>query len=54
MKGIASKEYNCKYLKIPALKKLYKTEKTPICVVGKVLKNKEMEDQAFVDLFMWF
>lgn len=33
----------CLNKKIPALKKLYKTEKTPICVVGKVLKNKEIE-----------
>ncbi|MCL2383337.1 MAG: hypothetical protein FWC79_04185 [Oscillospiraceae bacterium] len=30
--------------KIPALKKLYKAEKTPICVMGKVLKNKEMNE----------
>ncbi|MCL2354839.1 MAG: hypothetical protein FWC68_03000 [Oscillospiraceae bacterium] len=30
--------------KIPALKKLYKTEKTPICVMGKVLKNKEINE----------
>ena len=34
----------CLNKKIPALKKLYKTEKTPICVVGKVLKNKEIEE----------
>ena len=27
-----------------ALKKLYKTEKTPILVTGKILKNKEMEE----------
>lgn len=33
----------CLNKKIPALKKLYKTEKTPICVIGKVLKNKEIE-----------
>ena len=33
----------CLNKKIPALKKLYKTEKTPICVMGKVLKNKEIE-----------
>jgi len=30
--------------KIPALKKLYKAEKTPICVMGKVLKNKEIDE----------
>ena len=35
---------DCLNKKIPALKKLYKTEKTPICVVGKVLKNKEIEE----------
>ena len=29
---------------MPALKKLYKTEKTPILVVGKVLKNKEINE----------
>ncbi len=34
----------CLNKKIPALKKLYKTEKTPICVIGKVLKNKEIEE----------
>lgn len=34
---------DCLKKKIPALKKLYKAEKTPICVVGKVLKNKEIE-----------
>jgi len=34
----------CMNKKIPALKKLYKTEKTPISVVGKVLKNKEIEE----------
>jgi len=34
----------CLNTKIPALKKLYKTEKTPICVMGKVLKNKEIEE----------
>ena len=33
----------CLNKKIPALKKLYKNEKTPICVSGKVLKNKEIE-----------
>ena len=34
----------CLNTKIPALKKLYKAEKTPICVMGKVLKNKEIEE----------
>ena len=34
----------CLNKKIPALKKLYKTEKTPILVVGKVLKNREIEN----------
>ena len=29
--------------KLPELKKLYKDEKTPIRVIGKVLKNKEMD-----------
>lgn len=30
--------------KIPALKKLYKAEKTPILVMGKILKNKEINE----------
>ena len=34
----------CLNKKIPALKKLYKEEKNPICVTGKVLKNKEIEE----------
>lgn len=34
----------CLNKKIPALKKLYKTEKTPIFVTGKVLKNKEISE----------
>ena len=34
----------CLNKKIPALKKLYKNEKTPICVMGKVLKNSEIEE----------
>lgn len=34
----------CLNKKIPALKKLYKTEKTPIFVTGKILKNKEIEE----------
>lgn len=35
---------DCLNKKIPALKKLYKSEKTPICVMGKVLKNKEIDE----------
>ena len=34
----------CLKKKIPALKKLYKEEKNPICVTGKILKNKEIEE----------
>lgn len=34
---------DCLNGKITALKKLYKTEKTPISVMGKVLKSKEIE-----------
>ena len=30
--------------KLPELKKLYKNEKTPIRIVGKILKNKEIEE----------
>lgn len=30
--------------KIPDLKKLYKDEKTPIKIIGKVLKNKEIDE----------
>lgn len=30
--------------KIPDLKKLYKSEKTPIVITGKVLKNKEIDE----------
>ena len=30
--------------KLPELKKLYKNEKTPISVVGKILKNKEIDE----------
>jgi len=30
--------------KLPELKKLYKNEKTPIKIVGKVLKNKEIDE----------
>ena len=43
--GATQKEtVECLNKKIPELKKLYKSEKTPICVVGKVLKNKEIEE----------
>ena len=34
----------CLNKKIPALKKLYKAEKTPILVSGKILKNKEIKE----------
>ncbi|MBQ6992222.1 MAG: septum site-determining protein MinC [Clostridia bacterium] len=34
----------CLNKKIPALKKLYREEKNPIKVTGKILKNKEIED----------
>lgn len=34
----------CLNKKMPALKKLYKTEKTPIFVTGKILKNKEINE----------
>lgn len=34
----------CLKKKLPELKKLYKDEKTPINVTGKVLKNKEIEE----------
>lgn len=39
-----SEAIECLTKKMPALKKLYKTEKTPISVVGKILKNKEIEE----------
>lgn len=39
-----SKIIECLKNKIIDLKKLYKDDKTPIKVVGKVLKNKEMEE----------
>lgn len=35
---------NCMKDKIPQLSKMYKEEKIPICVTGKVLKEKEMEE----------
>ena len=34
--------------KIPELKKLYKEDKTPIFVTGKVLKNKEIEENHLI------
>lgn len=34
----------CLRKKLPELKKLYKDEKTPIRVTGKILKNKEIEE----------
>lgn len=34
----------CLEKKLPELKKLYKEEKTPIFVTGKVLKNKEIDE----------
>ena len=34
----------CLQKNIPAIKKLYKVEKTPINVVGKVLKNREIDE----------
>ena len=35
--------------KLPELKKMYKEEKTPIVVSGKVLKNKEIDEiQAII------
>ncbi len=39
----------CLKKKLPELKKLYKDEKTPINVTGKVLKNKEIDEiQAII------
>lgn len=43
-KAMHDETIECLNKKIPALKKLYKTEKTPICVTGKILKNKEIEE----------
>lgn len=43
-KAMHDETIECLNKKIPALKKLYKSEKTPICVTGKVLKNKEIEE----------
>ena len=43
-KAMHDETIECLNKKIPALKKLYKTEKTPICVTGKILKNREIEE----------
>lgn len=43
-KAMHDETIECLNKKIPALKKLYKSEKTPICVTGKILKNKEIEE----------
>lgn len=43
-KAMHDETIECLNKKIPALKKLYKTEKTPICVTGKILKNKEIDE----------
>ena len=34
----------CLRKKLPELRKLYKDEKTPITVIGKILKNKEIDE----------
>ena len=39
--------------KIPELKKLYQSEKTPIVITGKVLKNKEIDEiQALIKKYI--
>ena len=43
-KATYEESIECLKKKIPALKKLYKTEKTPILVTGKILKNREMDE----------
>lgn len=43
-KATYEESLECLKKKIPALKKLYKTEKTPILVTGKILKNREMDE----------
>ena len=43
-KATYEESIECLKKKMLALKKLYKTEKTPILVTGKILKNKEMEE----------
>lgn len=42
-KALQKEIEECLKEKIPELKKLYKDEKTPIFITGKVLKNKEMD-----------
>ncbi len=43
-KATYEESIECLKKKIPALKKLYKSEKTPIMVTGKILKNREMDE----------
>ena len=43
-KATYEESIECLKKKLPALKKLYKTEKTPILVSGKILKNREMDE----------
>ena len=43
-KATYEESIECLKKKIPALKKLYQTEKTPIMVTGKILKNREMDE----------
>ena len=43
-KATYEESIECLKKKLPALKKLYKTEKTPIMVTGKILKNREMDE----------
>ena len=45
--------------KLPDLKKLYKDDKTPIMIVGKVLKNKEIDEiqnliKEKIDVFLLY
>lgn len=43
-KATYEESLECLKKKLPALKKLYQTEKTPILVSGKILKNREMDE----------
>lgn len=43
-KATYEESLECLNKKIPALKKLYQAERTPITVTGKILKNKEMDE----------
>ncbi len=43
-KATYEESVECLNKKMPALKKLYNAEKTPIIVTGKILKNKEMDE----------